>query len=311
MALGRHNSAFVRARRSCGDFRYLDQSGWIRNDVVSPMNSNLAQRLIDIPDPVQRNYAITAQYHSLGVDLADRLGKRDANWLIFGAWASHSAGKFIRGDLVPVSWGQSAVAQGNLAIICDIGPRFARFLELSDEVPTADVGGAVAQEQLLTESPALAEAFACYADAILLASASDDAALRRRAQLILRANILIAHHEQDFADPLVDAAIPLGGVAGILGTRFVKITTPDGDLDVCRDVPRPGYLNGGQWPAPLDDLSDDRLVALVRGYGQTPNTTRYSNATSWESLHERMGYITCFFRAYQQDPALFQLPAEG
>jgi hypothetical protein len=275
------------------------------------VTTDLARRLSDIPDPVARNYAITAEYHTLGMALANRLGNGDANWLIFGAWASHTAGKFIRGDLVPVSWGQDAVAQGNLAIICDIGPRFARFLDLSDAVAAQDIGREVQQDRLLTESPALAEAFECYGAAILLASATDTASCHRRAQLILRANILIAHHEQDFADPLVDAAIPLGGVAGILGTRFVKITTPDGDLDVCRDVPQPGYLKGGQWPEALTELRDDRLITLVRSYGQTLTSTRYSNATTWESLYERMGYITCFFRAYQQDPSLFRLPSEG
>lgn len=274
------------------------------------MTIDIVERLTDIPDPVQRNYAITAQYFSLGIELANRLGNRDANWLIFGAWASHSAGKFIRGDLVPVSWGQAAVAEGNLAIICDIGPRFARFLEVSDAVPVAELEGAVRADRLLTESPALAEAFDAYASAMVLGSSVDQFVCSKRAQLILRANILVAHHEQEFADPMVDAAIPLGGVAGILGTRFVKITTPDGDLDVCRDVPEPGYLAGRQWPDGLTELKDDRLVALVTSYGQSLTTTRYSNATSWESFNERMGYITCFFRAYQQDPSLFRLPVE-
>ena len=274
------------------------------------MKSDLVAQLAEIPDPVQRNYAITSAYHSLGLAMADRLGRQDANWLTFGSWASHSAGKFIRGDLVPVSWGQEAVAQWNLAIICDIGPRFIRFLELSDELPTQEVRGAVQREPVLVESASLAEAFDCYATVCALGASNDSAVSHARAQLILRANILIAHHEQDFADPLVDAAIPLGGVAGVLGTRFVKITTPDGDLDVCRDVPHPGYLGGGQWPQALVELQDDRLKNLVEGFGQTLTDTRYSNATTWESLSERMGYITCFFRAYQQDPALFRFPSD-
>ncbi len=274
-----------------------------------PAGLDLVARLTSITDPVQRNYSITSEYHNLGMALTARIGRSDANWLTFGAWASHTAGKFIRGDLVPVSWGQAAVAQGNLAIICDIGPRFARFLQMTDSFSAAELGVVVRKEPLLTESSSLAEAFDCYSKALLLASRGDSGTSHQRAQLILRANILIAHHEQEFADPLVDAAIPLGGVAGILGTRFVKITTPDGDLDVCRDVPRPGYLDGKQWPDALAELSDSRLKNLLQTYGQTLTTTRYSNATSWESLYERMGYITCFFRAYQQDPKLFRGPS--
>ena len=272
------------------------------------MQTDLDQRLNAISDPVQRNYVITGEYHALSSALADRLGRTDANWLTFGAWASHSAGKFIRGDSLPVRWGQDAVAAGNLAIICDIGPRFARFLDLIDSLPLDDLADAVQAEVLLTESTFLAEAFACYATALPLASATDRDSRCRRAQLILRANILVAHHEQDFADPLVDAAIPLGGLAGILGTRFVKITTPDGELDVCCDVPHPGYLAGEQWPEDLIELTDPRLIALVRGYGQSLMTTRASNAPTWESLYERMGYIACFFRAYQQDSRLFAPP---
>ena len=97
--------------------------------------------------------------------------------------------------------------------------------------------------------------------------------------------------------------MPLGGPFGILTTRFVQLHIPDGALDVSRDVPPPRYLGGSRWPADLDRLTDARLIALARRYRQ-PLDGRRSAATSWEDFDERMGFILCFFRAYQQDPSL-------
>ena len=48
-------------------------------------------------DPVRRNVAITTCYRDLSVAVADILGRRDVNWLAFGAWASGTAGRVIRG----------------------------------------------------------------------------------------------------------------------------------------------------------------------------------------------------------------------
>ena len=72
----------------------------------------------------------------------------------------------------------------------------------------------------------------------------------------------------------------------------------------------PGYLGGEQWPTALRALRDPRLVELARAYGQDVDSARRSNATSWEHFEERMGYIFCFFRAYQRDPALRGLPPD-
>ena len=240
------------------------------------------QRIQQDADPITRNRLITGEYRRLSEELAARIGRTNANWLTFGSWASMSAGRFIRGEVVPVTWGSDAVARGNLAIIADIGPRFVRFLEVVDSLPPLQWREAVSSEALLTESGPLAEAFGCYTAAALAHSAQAAtgraAGSRELAQLVLRANILIAHHEQDFADPLVDAAIPLGGIAGVLATRFVTVATPDGDLDVCRDVPRPGYLRGRQWPEDLDLITDQRLLQMLADYGQDTQSTRHSDA---------------------------------
>lgn len=294
--------------------------------------------VVAIDDPVARNYAISRCYYELSVALAEPLGRSDANWLTFGTWASASAGRFIRGEAAPVRWGAGSVAAGNRAIMADIGPRFRRFIDLARAEGPSDGASprsadrtslrrAVASDPLLTANAELAEAFDCYAQATGTARAAgaraagaagaadaahtiDTREARQHAEFMLRANILIAHHEQDLADPHVDDAMPLGGIVGIVATRFVRLSIPEGDLDVCEDVPQPRYLRGARWPAALGALTDPRLRALMQRYGQPLDDMSASNAVSWEDFEERMGYIACFFRAYQQDPSLFELPAD-
>ncbi|HEX2253202.1 MAG TPA: hypothetical protein VHQ65_08040, partial [Thermoanaerobaculia bacterium] len=54
-------------------------------------------RIVALDDrPVLRNLLITASYHRLAVRLAAVLGRDDATWCCFGAWASKTAGAFIR-----------------------------------------------------------------------------------------------------------------------------------------------------------------------------------------------------------------------
>ncbi|MEZ5116481.1 MAG: hypothetical protein R2737_09455 [Candidatus Nanopelagicales bacterium] len=276
----------------------------------APLSRDRLARIVADEDPVRRNFAITRTYFALSEGVADVVGRRDANWLTFGTWASATAGRFIRGDAVPVRWGAGAVADGNRAIIADIGPRFVRFLDLAGEVPAADLRARVAADPLLTGTPEVAEAFDCYAQVAAIDPDESPEQDRRQALLMLRANVLVAHHEQWFADDFVDSAIPLGGLAAIVATRFVSLGIPDGELDVCRDVPRPRYLGGRQWPDVLDDLPDERIRDLAQAYDQALSDTSRSDAPSWQEFRERMGYILCFFRAYQRDPALFALPPD-
>src|SRR5690606_26330888 len=52
-------------------------------------------------DPVRRNYEITQAYADISRAFRDALGFEEANWCTFAAWASATAGDFIRGDEVP------------------------------------------------------------------------------------------------------------------------------------------------------------------------------------------------------------------
>lgn len=57
--------------------------------------------IIRMEDPVLRNLHITQTYHVLEVALAEVLGEEDVNWCGFAAWASKTAGAFIRKDVLP------------------------------------------------------------------------------------------------------------------------------------------------------------------------------------------------------------------
>ena len=258
-------------------------------------------KTVRIPDPEARNREITSLYVRLSRAMERVVGRTDANWLHFGAWASASAGTVIRGESPGSQWAAPDVLAGNSAIIADIGPRFSRFLQLHESSrSTSEFGSLVSGDPLLTESAELADAFASYA-ALAAPEAVTD---RQRAQLMLRANVQVAHHEQRFADPLIDAAIPGGSLLGTVTSQAISFRLPDGEIRVTRDVPLPTYLCGEQWPAALDVLDDPALLALASRYAQDPHSTRASNAPDWQDLDERMGFIFCLFRAYQRDPAI-------
>jgi hypothetical protein len=270
-----------------------------------------------LPDPVARNLRITGLYRDLALEVADVLGRVDLSWLAFGAWASLTAGRVIRREALPLDLDlgtSAAVAAGNRAIIADVAPRFVTWLErVRADGPTPSAWQRCRDDPLFEQAPLLEAAFAGFHEAAALVSA--DPGLRqpghdkRHAELVLRSNVLVAAHEQQLADTFVDAALPLGGIAGLLTTRFVWVLTPDGPAAVARDVPPPSYLGGARYPAVLEQLEDAELVALVRGFGQDPGPDiTASDARSWEDYSERMGYITCFFRSYLRDQRYFDPP---
>ena len=198
-------------------------------------------------------------------------------------------------------WGAGKVSEGNVAIICDIAPQFVRFLELADADSAQDLASLVASDELLGRNPNSLEAFSSYAEALGIDNVLNDAG---SAQAMLRGNLLVAHHEQSLADDFVDDAMPLGGLFGLIATRFVTLDIPEGSLDLSETVPCPQYLHGERWPLALSEISDVGLNELVRSYGHEWGLTDGSAVTTWEVFDERVGFISQFFRAYQRDPSL-------
>jgi hypothetical protein len=59
------------------------------------------ERIVAVPDPVQRNLRITQAYHDLKMSMTFLIGRKNVNWCAFATWASRTAGHFIRGDYIP------------------------------------------------------------------------------------------------------------------------------------------------------------------------------------------------------------------
>jgi hypothetical protein len=284
--------------------------------------------VVAIPDPLERNAAITRGYHALSGAVAAILGRDHANWLTFGQWASAEARESIDGTGIPAIvrpfFGDDiarAVADGNAAIFGDVAPPFIRFVRAfaGDRAARFDRqrAGAVLAElsahPQLAASEDLRRAFTAYVDAVLLGAAiaagdRDPTLARRRAARILVANVSIGAHEQVVADPFVRAAIPGRWIVAIAATSHMGLRLPEGVLELGRDVPPPDYLGGPQFPPDLEVLDDPDAVVLAARFGQDLRSAAHSDAPDWESYDERMGFIFTLLRSHQADPSLFDLP---
>jgi len=292
----------------------------------SPLLDDAAvERIVATGDVLARNAAITRGYHGLSETVAALLGRADANWLTFGQWASAEARRSMTGEAVPdllePLLGDEvarAVADGNAAVFGDVAGPFIRWITAfagdpdacrDPERADARLGPLLAHPQLVA-SLDLRNAFRAYTDALLLRSSADPDAARHRAMRMLFANGSIGAHEQLVADPYVKAAIPGGSILAIAATAHMGLHVPQGLFRLDRDVPRPAYLGGAQFPPELVTLDDPDVIALARRFGQDLASARDSDAPDWEDYRERMGFIFTLLRSFQQDPALFALPPD-
>jgi len=282
-------------------------------------------KVISMKDPVQRNYAITSGYHALSEGMSGLLGKENANWLTFGKWASVEAGRAIRQETVPglvrgtfIGKGVSeGVANGNKAIFGDIGPHFARFINTFENDTSWKDNPARGQAMMdqFSAHPSMAgktdlqNAFRAYQDALQLKGKTDPASVNKRDESMMKANTLVAAHEQMVADKYVKDAVPMSGIMARFATSQMKLEIPSASLALNQDVGKPRYLGGGQqFPGQLQTIEDKGVQDLAKRFGQDINSTKNSDASNWENYGDRMGYIFNFFRAYQQDPSLQQRP---
>lgn len=281
--------------------------------MIADTQSLLDEILVD-PDPVRRNRLITKCYADISAALADVVGRRDLNWFTFGAWASGTAGAKIRGEGVPIDLGTTRnMAAGNLAIITNIAPPAIAWLrEVEGSGPTRPALQRALADPSFDGAPRLAEAITRFHEAAMLneLANTDPGADKAVAELVLLGNVRVGEHEQELVDRFVDAAMPMGCLFGLITTRFVAIETPDGHLDVCEDIVAPSYLAPELFPAPLLELTHPELVAACAALGQATGTNAsQSHVLKWGDYDDRMGYILTFFRAYQRDTRMFDVPA--
>ena len=330
------------------------------------------EHIATLDDACVRNLRITDAYARLSAAMRDRIGE-GANWCSFATWASRQAGCTVRGedfgdrlaDLLRGEWevrrpllgfwrfllrrglfnpesrlgrvvhaihspfdaferASDAVAIGNLKVFEEIGREFARYLS------SPDLNGFLAA---LTPGPPpdgqdwLRRAFTHYREA---QSEPQD---RRRAQLMLLANLEIGFHEQTRLQPEIQRAMEAGvetaenlkarlpGVKLLVilfaplvrrYRRFARNLTrraisetlmvlrmPDATLQLGSNLSAvvPSVVSR------CDEPALGELLATVE-----PADCPGCGANDWADLRERMHYIFHLFRAYHQNPILFDAP---
>lgn len=200
-----------------------------RSIVLSGLpDRHLIAEVAAMSDAVQRNLWITYIYHRLEIALAERLGGDDVSWCAYGTWASKSAGRFIRGEVVldvlrPLVARNAAVARvvgridddirdrigrGNLLVFAELAPLFGGLIEILDLPQAARpaalaalLDGLVSGETEEGGQDLLRRAFQTY----VAAAATADA--KARAEQILLANTLVGYHEQIRLQPMIAAAL--------------------------------------------------------------------------------------------------------
>ena len=238
--------------------------------------------VVAMADPILRNLWITYTYHCLELALGEALGGGDLSWCAYGTWASKTAGRFIRGEVIPglvhelVGRGSAllgrilaqvdrrirgSVAEGNLKVFAEIGHEFARFCATCLENDAYD--GAALDAFCAGLRPGdppdgqhyLRAAFARYYDARFEPDAG------RRAQLLLLANVEIGFHEQTRLQPEIVAAME----APVIDPRQLR----DRVLAALFPAERWSIRLRRAWdrlrgrPSPVDPAVD-HLVAFVR-----------------------------------------------
>ena len=330
------------------------------------------ESIVTVDDACVRNLRITDCYARLSSAVRARIGE-GANWCSFATWASRQAGCTVRGedfgdrlaDLLKGEWqvrrpllgvwrfllrrglfnqkswlgrivhaihspfdaferASEAVAIGNRKVFEEIGREFARYLADPDFDGFCN---ALAPGPPTDGQDWLRRAFMHYHEAGL---ASDP---RRRAQLMLLANLEIGFHEQTRLQPEiqrameagVDTAVDLkarlpGGklllivfapfvrryrrFAGDLTRRAISETLmvlrmPDATLQL-------GSNLAATVPSVFFRCDEPALSEFLTAL--EPVDCKDCGARDWADLRERMHYIFHLFRAYHGNSLLFDAP---
>jgi hypothetical protein len=333
------------------------------------MGNDTTDQIAEMADPIRRNLWITQTYHELGCRLADRGLGEDASWLLFAVWASKTAGRVIRADDLPRLIRDEIAASGRISASVDqVNRRWGplRLLRLADTLTEGHLHTAIdrvvgqVSEQIATgnrlvfqelvpmfeailegrrlpPNPALHKVAALYRDAL------DEKDEKRRALMVLEANVLAVAHEQnrlqdnirsalsapvsevlhqvldeDLA-PLVPVKVlrslakvavnelidELSGICQVLITQtMMTLLNPDGsELRLNEDLPSPA--GDALFSSPLDSAE---AVAVLYPWDRTDGTGRPCGAANWEDLDDRMCYIVNLFRSRQRIDSLRQPP---
>lgn len=257
---------------------------------------------------------------------------------LFAPWSGDFPGLLDLPEriLSEVSW---KLAVGNLKVFEELGPLFARMIELYRGCGQPDESCLHALVEGLRPGPSpeggqdlLRSAMTNYHNALL----TDDP--DAKAELILLANARIGLHEQVRLQPYIAGALdapvrlvreafagPLRRVPDVLRSKIIEkvdwlqarwceiatremmtLRLPNEVLELGRDLPPPpdAPLHSPE----LATIEDPGLYMLLREYDAHDQTTCGSGATDWAILSERMSYILELFRSRQRYPRLLERP---
>ncbi len=278
-----------------------------------------------------------------GEDLGDRLadlvkGKWEARRPMLGAWrfllrrglfrSKSRLGRIVRAIHSPFDAferASEAVAIGNRKVFEEIGYEFARYLDTPDLDTFLD---ALAPGPPPDGQDWLRRAFAHYHEA------RTETRPGRRAQLMLLANLEIGFHEQVRLQPEIQRAMEaapdtaddlkarLPGIGPLLMVfvapwasryrRFARDLTRRAISETLMVLRMPDerlllgrHLNAAV-PSSLARIDEPALSELLSTV--EPANCDDCGADDWANLRERMHYIFHLFRAYHENPRVFDPP---
>ncbi|WP_434048231.1 MULTISPECIES: hypothetical protein [Sorangium] len=233
----------------------------------------------------------------------------------------------------------SDIALGNLKVFEELGPLFARMIQLYRTCPRPGEAQLAALLEGLQPGPSpdggqglLRSAMAQYHAAILTEDRN------KQAELILLANARVGLHEQVRLQPYIARALngPIRCMIETVGApgrrlpealrsmvqdkldkvqalwrlaatkEMMTMRLPDELLELGHDLPAPP---GSPLHCPeLATIEDRELYELLREYDAHDHTTTGCGAEDWASLRDRMSYILELFRSRQCCPKLLERP---
>ncbi|MGK3993788.1 hypothetical protein [Sorangium sp. So ce1024] len=233
----------------------------------------------------------------------------------------------------------SDIALGNLKVFEELGPLFARMIQLYRACPRPGDAEREALLDGLVPGPSpeggqglLRSAMAHYHEAMLTEDAD------KKAELILLANARVGLHEQVRLQPYIARALnaPIRCMIQTVGSpgrhlpdalrsmiqdqldkvqalwrlvatkEMMTMRLPNELLELGRDLPPPP---GSPLHCPeLATIEDRELYELLREYDAHDHTTDGCGAEDWASLRERMSYILELFRSRQSCERLLERP---
>ena len=300
-----------------------------------------ADKLRELRERICRRLEHDAAYH----DALSRLDARLRNRRALAVLGKERIAAHVDSIVNTVS---VLVAEGNLKVFAELAPAFSQMIASFDGDAQLDPDKLSRFVSRFRSGPTteggqdlLRAAFTHYGQALF------EQDPKAKAELILLANDQVGLHEQTRLQPNIAGALdaPIRWLRERIA-QDVKARLPvwkrllvqvSGDelleplltvvtriwreeaTRLLMHLPVPGEVLGLGWDVPpppgqrmfpgvLQELQNQELIALLREYDRTWNTTAGSGAADWASLGDRMNYIADLFRARQQDPSLYDAP---